>query len=470
MSNIRLPEMAGKFYPADPNAALTMLQACLNSTIETGINNPKMLVLPHAGWNYCLPVMASGLRTLLAAKAKIKRVVLIGPAHRLQFTGIATPSQGVWKTLFGDVKIDTTQMNSLVKAKKIVVNNQAFTNEHSLEVILPALQKIIGEFQLLPLLVGEVEEAQVEEVLREIWGGAETLIVVSSDLSHFNSSQEALNKDTQTRVDIESYGQSRITAQEACGYRALNAALKIAETQDLRLTALDVRHSGHFTQDQSRVVGYGAFVAEPAATARLNENDRKHLVNTAMLALEKAVELQTMPEFSLDPALKPTFAALRASFISLKMNGQLRGCIGSLYPYRSLLLDVASNAVKAALSDERFASLTKEELATCDVEISILSHPRALTFASQEEALSQMRVGHEGYILREGENVGLFLPSVWEGLPSPQAFLNGLKRKAGLKEAYWSDTLKIFRFTTESFGSACRQGVEFKKPELKKAA
>lgn len=462
--SIRFPEVAGGFYPANPQDALNALKAAFANTHDPEIKNPKVLVLPHAGWNFCLSIMAEGLRAIHANRAKFKKVVLIGPAHRVAFKGIATTSNGAWKTPFGDVGVDIATLNTLIRAKKVNVADHCFAKEHSLEVILPAIQKIIPEFQLIPLLVGEASETELDSLIEAVWGGQETLIIVSSDLSHFHTSQAASEIDKNTRINIETYKHIAIGSKEACGHRALNAVLRACEKRDFRLTALDVRHSGLITGDNSRVVGYGAFVGEPAIYAQLPQADRQHLINTAIQALDMASQMGKMPNFKIDGYLKPHFAAMRATFVTLKCEGKLRGCIGSLIPHRSLLLDVATNAVKAGFQDPRFKPMTKEELANATIDVSILSHPQTISFKNEADLLRQIRPDVDGLILRDGNKSGLFLPSVWESYPKAQDFFTGLKRKAGLPDSHWSNTLTVQRYTAEKFSG------EYLEAEFRKAA
>lgn len=470
MATIRFPEVAGAFYPASPEAALAQLQKAFATCFDPEIRAPKVLVLPHAGWNYCLPIMAQGLRAIHPHKARIKKVVLIGPSHRVAFKGVMTTSVNAWKTPFGDTAVDVAAVNALIKDKKITVGDYAFAKEHSLEVILPALQKVMNAFTLIPLLVGDAPREQVEAIIETLWGGGETLIVVSSDMSHFLAGNDAITMDTATRMAIETFKTNSITARDACGHRALNAVLKIAERRDYRFTALDVRHSGQMTGNNDRVVGYGAFVGEPSSGAKLPEKDQQYLVESAIHSMQLAAKTGEMPKFSVTGNLKPHFAATRASFVSVKLDGRLRGCIGSLVPHRSLLLDVTTNAVKACSSDPRFKPMTEEELSRAVVEIAILSNPLQMSFDSEAHLVSQLRPDVDGLILRDGKNTGLFLPSVWETLPKAADFVKALKRKAGLPESYWSKTMTIHRFTTERFSGQVKASAASQQTEIKRAA
>ncbi|MCC2111547.1 MAG: AmmeMemoRadiSam system protein A, partial [Hyphomicrobiales bacterium] len=211
-------------------------------------------------------------------------------------------------------------------------------------------------------------------------------------------------------------------------------------------------NSGDTAGDKARVVGYGAFVFEEAAKARLSDTDRRELLGAAAIALDVAATAGR----GIEPDSRTTesffLSARRASFVTLKKGGKLRGCVGSVLPVRSLIDDVAANAVRAGFGDSRFPPLSRDELAALDVEVSILSHSRQMRFSDDGDLIRQLRPGIDGLILQEGDRRGLFLPAVWESLPSPVDFIAHLIQKAGLPRYYWSDSLRVFRFTTEKFG------------------
>lgn len=185
----------------------------------------------------------------------------------------------------------------------------------------------------------------------------------------------------------------------------------------------------------------------------LSNEDRRVVIEMAKQAIEYALRSADHQKLPLDPAdYNEELQQKRATFVTLEINGELRGCIGTLEAFRPLIVDVAANAHAAAFSDPRFFPLSQEEFANIDIHISILSPPTPMTFRSENDLVTQLQPGVDGLILQEGINKGTFLPSVWESLPDPQQFLAHLKRKAGLSQNYWSDTLQVFRYTTEYFG------------------
>lgn len=184
------------------------------------------------------------------------------------------------------------------------------------------------------------------------------------------------------------------------------------------------------------------------------EEQREILLDTAWQSIRHGLPhgtaLKVRPEQFAPPLCDPG-----ASFVTLHSGGQLRGCIGSLEAFRPLVSDVAENACAAAFRDPRFVAVTQGELADLTLHISVLSAPQALTFASEQDLLQQIRPGIDGLILEENSRRGTFLPTVWESLPDPRQFLQNLKLKAGLPPHYWSDTIRVWRYTTECFGASC---------------
>src|SRR3546814_92867 len=233
---------------------------------------------------------------------------------------------------------------------------------------------------IVPLLIGDAPPALVSDAVARVWGGPETIVVVSSDLSHFHDQTTARRRDDETAGSIETLRPDRIGAEDACGYRALAGVLDQARRHDLRATALDLRTSADTRGNPERVVGYGAFALEYAHAARLPDADREQLVQAARFAVRFGIENGRAPTIRLGSGLSPTLTARRASFVTLTLDGRLRGCIGSMAPHRALLADVADNAWQAAFGDRRFPPLAAAELDRPEVPIPTLSAPRPLRF------------------------------------------------------------------------------------------
>lgn len=431
-----------------------MIERCLTDTRRSAGVDPKIVAAPHAGWAFSGPIAGTAYAALRAKANQITRVVLLGPAHRVPFNGIATTGADAWATPLGALPVDWEALRAALSIPGVTVLDPAFADEHSLEVHAPFIQRVFPRASIVPLLIGNAPASLVSDVVNRLWGGPETLIVVSTDLSHFHDQATARRLDAETSGWIEALRPDRIGAQGACGHRALAGVLDQARRRDLRATTLDLRTSADTRGSPERVVGYGAFALEYAHSARLPDADRRQLLEAARYGVRFGIEHGRPPKVQLGTGLSPTVTARRASFVTLNLDGRLRGCIGSLIAHRPLLADVVDNAWKAAFGDRRFPALTSGEMDRLDVSISILSTPCPMTFADEADLVRQVRPDIDGLILQEGDRRGIFLPSVWSGLPRAETFVTQLKRKAGLPAEHWSDTMHVLRYTTESFGAA----------------
>lgn len=447
---IREAQVAGHFYPAEPAVLAEMVDTALKGAARPLVAVPKALIAPHAGYIYSGPIAGTAYAALGEATATITRVVLLGPAHRLAFRGIAAPSASGWRTPLGLVPIDWDVLSPLLTLPEVQVLDAAFEMEHGLEVHLPFLQRQLDRFSLVPLIVGETSAEAVERVLERLWGGPETLVVISSDLSHYNPYDTACTTDGETCRMVETLQWESLEGRRACGFRAMAGLLRRARVLDLRATTLDYRNSGDTAGDRARVVGYGAFGFEYAASARLSEAERAHLRWVAGAAIERGLQSGRCPAVDIT-SFPPALRAVRATFVTVTLAGRLRGCIGSVIPNAPLAVDVAQSAFKAAFGDPRFPPLRPEELSQIAIHVSILSTPRLMSFRNEAELIAQIRPDQDGLILESAGRRGLFLPSVWENLPDPTLFVRHLKGKAGFPADYWADDLRVWRYTTESF-------------------
>jgi AmmeMemoRadiSam system protein B len=245
------------FYPAEP-ATLERTLAGLLDAVPAGDDDVKAIIAPHAGYQYSGPTAAVAYRLLESRRLRIERVVLLGPAHRVYLQGMALPSVEAFTTPLGDVPVDTDAIERALQLPGTQVSDEAHAFEHSLEVHLPFLQTVLEDFRLVPIVVGACPAREVEAVLEALWGGDETLIVVSSDLSHFHTYDEARELDARTTARIEAR-ETALHGEEACGAYAVNGLLRAARSRGLQVRTLDVRNSGDTAGDRQRVVGYGAY-------------------------------------------------------------------------------------------------------------------------------------------------------------------------------------------------------------------
>lgn len=258
---IRQPAVAGTFYPNNPDQLQIEVDELLNNAMLTEMDMAriKAVIVPHAGYIYSGPVAATAYKLLSARKGDIRRVVLLGPSHRVPLHGIAVPVTKVFRTPLGDIHLDRKALQDLADLPGIQFRDDAHTEEHSLEVQLPFLQTVLGEFTLVPMVVGLTDADAVSAVLEKFWDDDESLIVISSDLSHFHPYPTARSIDSETTRRIEQLDHS-ITGEEACGCYPLNGLLKLAKQKSLKITTLDLRNSGDTAGSKDQVVGYGSYV------------------------------------------------------------------------------------------------------------------------------------------------------------------------------------------------------------------
>ena len=258
---VRPPAVAGSFYPEDP-VRLRDMVAAFTAPAESAPARPKALIGPHAGYVYSGPIAGSAYRLLAPLRDEVRRVVLVGPSHRVAFRGIAAPACEAFDTPLGRVGVDLETIARLVEARLVTRLDRAHRDEHGIEVHLPFLQQTLAAFQIVPLVAGTARPQDVEAVLEAAWGGDETLIVVSSDLSHYHSYETACRLDQATADAIVHLAAEEIEPEQACGQVAVQGLLRAARTHGLAARTIDLRNSGDTAGPRDEVVGYGAFAFE----------------------------------------------------------------------------------------------------------------------------------------------------------------------------------------------------------------
>lgn len=458
MNTIRPAAVAGTFYPAVPQALRDALAKHLTTAGKPGMTEPdrppKILVVPHAGYVYSGDVAALGYAQLARWRTRITRVVLLGPVHRVSVRGLVAPMVSAFETPLGLVPLDTQALDSLSHLPQVVRTNLPHAQEHSLEVQLPFLQTVLGShFNLVPLAVGHASSVEVAEVLELLWGGDETLIVISSDLSHYLPYAQAQARDRATVQRILDFA-SDLQGDEACGAAPLNGALLVARQHGLMPRLLGMCNSGDTAGGRDRVVGYGAIAFESqVATDAPTDVDAAlghTLVSTARQTIAQALGLS--PRVDEGPTDHPALRRPGATFVTLHdADGELRGCIGRLDACRSLGDDVRANAYAAAFQDPRFAPVRAQEWHGLQVEVSLLEAPEPLSVRSESEALDALRPGVDGVIFEWHHARATFLPQVWAQLPDARQFMAALKRKAGLPPDFWAIDVRLSRYRVRSF-------------------
>ena len=469
-TKIRKPAVAGQFYPADPAELKSMIRGFLSRVHEPIIKDPIVgLIVPHAGYIYSGPVAVYAYKEIQGRH--YDRVVIVGPSHFDYFSGASVYDGTAYETPLGLVPVDTKFCRALAKkSERIHLSGRGHDfvpgqrGEHSLEVQLPYLQMVLGKFKLVPIVMGEQSYETCRALgraLADMIHDNKTLIIASSDLSHYHPYQEAIQLDSKVLNAIKEWDYYNLSRNlqariwEACGGGPIVSLMIAAEylgANEAKL--LKYANSGDVPAgDKSRVVGYSAFAFVKSSKEHTMEKEfsldkkaQEVLLHIARKAVEMAVREHKVYE-PISGGIK-SIEQDRGAFVTLKINGRLRGCIGYTAPIKPLYLTVRDVAIQAATNDPRFSPVSVEELPELEYEISVLSpfhHVRDV---------NEIQVGRDGLLIKKGPYVGLLLPQVpvewgWDR----ETFLQQTCRKAGLPPDAWKDPeADLFRFTAFVFG------------------
>ncbi len=463
---IREPYVAGSFYPSDKDELNRMIDHFLAKVPDQNKETDDLvaLIVPHAGYRYSGQVAAYAYKRLVGLS--FDTVILIGPFHKALFYGASVWKSGVWKTPLGDVEVDSELAESISKEnKEFKFIPQAHLTEHSLEVQIPFLQKVLKNFKIVPIVVSDpsLENCRLlsSAILKSISDShKKILIIASTDMSHYHPDEIAQKMDqavldSLAKGDLEElFGTLSSEKGELCGGAATLTLLEIAKLiSSTEVHILKHATSGDVTGDKSSVVGYSASViykkqnmTENRGGNMLSEAQQKQLLKIARQAIETYLATGQSPE----PAVDDSFLREpRAVFVTLRKGDALRGCIGRTVAVEPLYLAVRNMAIESATHDFRFEPVRREELKDLTIEISALSPPQKVKSADE------IVMGKHGVTVVRGNRSGVFLPKVaTETGWSREEFLNELCfRKAGLSPDAWKDpATELYVFTAQDFG------------------
>jgi MEMO1 family protein len=446
---IRKPAVSGSFYPAERGALDRQLALFLSEAGNAARDDPlpKAIIGPHAGYVYSGSVAARAYARLAAARGRISRVVLIGPSHYVAFRGLAVDASDAWETPCGTVTLDTEAIARLRRLPMIGQLDQAHQREHALEVHVPFLQHVLGDFRLVPIVAGDTPPDTVAAMFDAVWGGPETLIVVSTDLSHYLDYAACQTLDERTAEAIERFDDTVIGSTEACGQVPTRGLLRVARRRGMTIERLDLRNSGDTAGPRDRVVGYGAWALYDSDPERVEiEALSSSLIDLVRGGIIIGFETGQPGHIRPGVALPPRLAAPGAAFVTLRRDGRLRGCVGSPVARRPLAADVVDHAFNSAFRDRRFPSLNLLELARLEISVSVLTPPETMRFDGEADLLAQLQPGIDGLIIEDAGRRALYLPSVWHENPDKRQFLGTLKLKAGLGMDHFSPGFRAHRF------------------------
>ncbi len=460
-ANIRKPQYAGKFYPAEAEKLRRVIADYYAQVRDTEAATPsnkslKALILPHAGYPYSGPTAAHA--GLVLQDSDFDKVILLGPDHRTGITNAAISSAAAYQTPLGRVRLHP-DADKLRRHRDVFRSIPAADKkEHAIEVILPFLQVFLRDFQIVPIVMGPGDVQVYTDAISAAYDSS-TLLVASSDLSHYLSYEKANKRDRQTIEMIMNLDASAIAADKnrACGTIPIQILLHMAKARNWQPVLLDYANSGDTAGPRRQVVGYAAiaFYGEEVMTqsSRISEEKGKILVELARKSIAERLGAESQGREGLQEKLSDEFFdSRRGTFVTLTKNGQLRGCIGSLVPDNPIREGVKENAVNAAFHDPRFPELSRKELDQIRIEVSLLSEPRPLDYKDADDLLQKIRPHTDGVILKKGMHSATFLPQVWEQLPEKEMFLSQLCMKAGLSADAWKKgDLEILTYQVQYF-------------------
>jgi len=450
--------VAGQFYPADSQELANYIDKLLKPIKEE--NAPEgvhAIVVPHAGYEFSAPTAAFAYRAL---GAKFRRLIILAVNHSRGVPPFraALPSAQAFETPLGKIRV-SSETATLEKNALFSKVPEAFSS-HIIEVQLPFLQRKYQDFEIIPIVLNELNAKEVLELssLLSPLLDEQSALIVSSDLSHYHPYDQAKELDTGCIKAIESINIGQANRCEACGIYAILVLLEIAKEKNWSAKILDYRNSGDVTGARGEVVGYSAiafFEAQKASKLSPNRSVEKGMLGKDILKLSR----QTLEGFIKTnqevPQVKDSQRELevkRGCFVTLKKNGQLRGCIGSILPEQSIARCVVDNTINAAVNDYRFNRVEETELSSIDIEVSLLTVPEPLPHKDPQDLLQKLAPRKHGVILKKGMHSATFLPQVWDELSDKQEFLRHLCLKGGMSLDCWKDSeTQILVYEAEVF-------------------
>jgi len=432
---IKKTNVAGIFYPSSGEELVDYFNSLDIKT--TSFYKSKVIIVPHAGYVYSGKLAFTGFNYL----KKSDTVFVIAPSHHSKINSFAVPNYSQFETPLGSVDVNTELIEEIKSNFECVCDNAPFEKEHSVEVQLPIIKYFFPDAKILPILTGEANN--ISEIIEKYYN--EASFVISSDLSHFLAYKDAQKVDNYSANAIETLNTECFFPQQACGYDGVCGLIKFASSRNYSLIRIGMYNSGDITNDKSRVVGYGSWFLYEGTK---NQYIKNHLSDFIKNVCKQSIYSKL---FGINNEIVEDMPAVLnqtgASFVTLEIDNNLRGCIGSIIAHRELINDLRSNAVSAAFSDSRFPPLSKNEFDKISIKVSLLSEPQLIEFENEQDLLT--KIYPNGLIIKDNAKQAVYLPVVWEQLPNPEDFLISLKIKAGMKPDYFSQNFEAYKFSAD---------------------
>lgn len=440
IEKVKQPSVAGTFYTSNKAELEKQILEFKKNSRNTYTTKTRAVIVPHAGLVYSGRLAFEGISQL---DKNIKNIFIFAPAHRVGIEGLGTTSYDVWLTPLGKIKINRTIVNELVSKFGVKITDEALAPEHAIEVELPFVQTEFKDVRIIPVLMGNVSPDAVFKIISHYYKDKQNGFIISSDLSHYLPDETAKRVDDYTAHRIETCTFDNFTHELACGATGIIGLMQFAKDNGFSLIRIDMTNSASTTFDKSRVVGYGTWFLYEGGR---NEFIKANYSDFILKLCKESIKNKKLDKTKL--VYPQVFSEYGAVFVTLEKFGQLRGCIGSIIPQRSIIDDIINNAQNAAYSDSRFNPVEKNEIKDLSFAVSLLSVPTPMKFRNEEDLLNQIRQGVDGIIIRDGNYQAVYLPSVWEQISDKKLFLNSLKVKAGMSPDYFSKNFRAYRFET----------------------
>jgi AmmeMemoRadiSam system protein B/AmmeMemoRadiSam system protein A len=425
----RTAAFAGSWYPDNPAELSQQINSFLDK-VEYQNLNVKAVVVPHAGYMFSGQTAAHSFKQI---NKSTRKVIILGTAHRYPLKGVCAIDYSFYNSPLGKVKI-SEDLKRFLEESNVFSIPEADTDEHSIEIEIPFLQKVLTDFEILPVIVGKVDSIEFSKLL-EKYNTDDSVIVTSVDLSHFHKYDDAVKYDRYSINCVLELNSEGIRKAEIDSPYAVAALIELAKRKKWKTKLLDYKNSGDIISDRSSVVGYSAIVFyEDSAQEYFSAEEQESMVNIAKNASEMFVK--TGKRYS-KTSYPPKFKEKLACFVTVKTGDELRGCIGTIEPVDTLYNSLIDNVISAVSRDPRFSPVREKELSKLNYEVSVLSPPELF----EPHTLDELFVGikGKGLIIKKDYRSAVYLPQVWEHFSDEKDFLRSLCQKAGMIIDEWKN-------------------------------
>jgi len=446
---VKTPFASGKFYTSVKEELINDIDNYFMSNHKHDYNiSSRLLIVPHAGYIYSGQL---AFDTLYYIDRNVSNIFIFAPTHKKTVNNVALSTYDEFETPLGNLAVNKTIQADIIKNFSCEYCDEAFAEEHAIEVQLPFIQCLFKNKQvkIVPILIGNDDVQKVLKIINEYYDLKSNAFIISSDLSHFLPQEKAQQIDIITARMIEEKHLAGFRFEQACGAIPVCASTQFALERGYSLIRVGLTSSAAATGDKSRVVGYGGwFLYEGERNEFIKEYFSPKVLDIARKTIKTKLEGKSEVNITSYMPYPQVLESDGACFVTLEINGILRGCIGSVLAHSQLIVDLIKNSYNAAFSDPRFQPLRPDEFDKIHISVSLLGPPSPINFTDEADLLEQLKPNIDGVIIKDKDYQALYLPSVWKQIPDKTLFLNSLKQKAGLAPDYFSNTFEAYRFNT----------------------